>query len=108
MKNHAYLIKLIIITAALIGLGVIAFKYLLNQNNDNVKIQTSTPSKSGGGPGIIIFNGPDGSHISSFVNLKNNNTKTQNVKIQALSQRSRSSYDADESMTNGEFGGNGR
>lgn len=45
MKKHTHLIRLIVITAALIGLGVIAFKYLHNIKSipakNNVVIQSN-------------------------------------------------------------------
>jgi Tfp pilus assembly protein PilV len=42
MKKYHSIITLIIITAALIGLGLVAFKYLRNSESKNdVKIQTS-------------------------------------------------------------------
>jgi len=39
MHKHYHLIKLIVATAALIGLGFIAFKFVVKRNNPEVKIQ---------------------------------------------------------------------
>jgi hypothetical protein len=39
MKNHTHVIKLIVITAALVALGVIAFKYMHTRNDAIIDIQ---------------------------------------------------------------------
>jgi hypothetical protein len=41
MKKYHSIIKLIVVTAGLVGLGVVAFKYLHNKN-DNVEVQVYT------------------------------------------------------------------
>jgi len=42
MHKHHNLIKLIVTTAALIALGIIAFKFVVKRNNPEVKIQYTT------------------------------------------------------------------
>ena len=84
MKKYHAIIKLVVIITVLVGLGVVAFKYLHNVNNDNVEIQTmsqrrkqplkstqnnnssktttqgnSSRSKNGGGQGSTCSNKSD-------------------------------------------------
>ena len=42
MHKHHNLIRLIVATAALIALGIIAFKFIVKRNNPEVKIQYTT------------------------------------------------------------------
>lgn len=42
MKKHTHLIRLIVLTAGLIGLGIIAFQYLQKEQNIVTKIKEYT------------------------------------------------------------------
>jgi flagellar hook protein FlgE len=73
MKKYHSIIKLIVVTAGLVGLGVVAFKYLHNKNDNVVKIQASPiyATLSGSKQGKISSNGQtQGSFTPTGSNLK--------------------------------------